>query len=174
VDQAAVLVVVASQVAVDLLVEEAQVVVGKILKIYHHYQQRKLVQAIQEAEKGTTGEIKIHLSSLKHEEDRLFQNCQLKFFELQMQNTQERNAVLIYVNPYLKQLALYGDVGIHQKLSQSYWEQLIQIMIQQIQSESLYPGLIEGIRRLGLELKQLYPASDSTPNPNEISNNISE
>jgi uncharacterized membrane protein len=55
----------------------------------------EVVQAIVTAEKNTSGEIRVHIE--EHSDKLPLERAQEVFFELQMNETQERNGVLFYV-----------------------------------------------------------------------------
>ena len=74
-----------------------------------------LVQAIQSAEKTTSGEIRVYLESHLNKKEAL-ERAQHIFIKNKMHETKQRNGVLLYVALEDKKLAIYGDQGIHEKV----------------------------------------------------------
>ena len=128
----------------------------------------KLSQAIGEAENLSTGEIKIHIDSQvgQNHAEKTWQ----MFNELGMQNTQARNGVLFYINFNDKYLCILGDEGIHQKVTQSFWDKVHDEITQKFSQQKFLQGLLEALEKTGLELKKHFPISGHNPNelPNEI------
>ena len=81
-----------------------------------------IVQAIRDAERQTSGEVRVFVESKCRFIDPLDRALEI-FAELKMQNTEQRNAVIVYVAIKDRQLAVYGDTGIHQKTGNEYWKQ---------------------------------------------------
>ena len=75
----------------------------------------QIVDAIRLAEKETSGEIRIFVESKNSFVDPIDRAKEV-FFQLKMQHTEHRNAVLLYIAMDHKELALFADEGIYQKL----------------------------------------------------------
>ena len=69
-----------------------------------------VVEAINEAEKNTSGEIRIHIEN--HSEKPPLERAKEVFFELKMNETQARNGVLFYIGVADHSFAILGDEGI--------------------------------------------------------------
>src|SRR5258705_9474175 len=90
-------------------------------KVFFTSEQREhIVEAIQSAERRTSGEIRVFVESRCSYIDALDRAVEI-FQSLKMYETAERNAVLIYVALKDRQLAVFGDAGIHQKVGDEYW-----------------------------------------------------
>lgn len=46
------------------------------------------------------------------------------FEEFDMTRTQDRNAILVYLNRKTRKFAIVADEGIHRKVGQKYWDEL--------------------------------------------------
>lgn len=127
-----------------------------------------LVEAIQSAENHSTGEIRIHIDS-NTETDNAKKAWEV-FKTLGMDKTAERNAVLFHVNFEQHYLTILGDEGIHQKVHQSFWDQLHDKTTSAFAKENYYLGLKNAVRETGLELKKYFPVTGQNHNelPNEI------
>lgn len=81
-----------------------------------------LVEAIQQAEDHSTGEIRVHID--QNSDDNNAKIAFDVFKSLGMDKTKERNAVLFHVNFEQKYLTIIGDKGIHEKVHQKFWNDL--------------------------------------------------
>lgn len=127
-----------------------------------------LVEAIQSAEEHSTGEIRVHIDS--NTENKSAQTAFDVFKELCMNKTTDRNGVLFHVNFEQKYLTIIGDIGIHDKVHQSYWDHLHDYITAEFSKGNYYKALKSGILETGLELKKYFPVQGK--NPNQLSNEI--
>lgn len=134
-------------------------------------QKVKIAQAISEAENGTTGEIRVHLSYAKNEGE-ILQMARAKFKELGMEQAKHRNGVLLYVNPRLKSFALFGDEAIHTQVQQAFWDELSKAVTSKIRERNIAHGIIHAVQEIGTSLKQYFP-SEGVPE-NQLSNEVTE
>lgn len=137
-------------------------------KFLTHQQINSLVEAIQSAEEHSTGEIRVHIDS--NTEDQNAKTAFEVFRELCMNKTADRNAVLFHVNFEKKYLAIIGDIGIHDKVHQSYWDHLHDYITAEFAKGNYYKALKSAILETGIELKKYFPVQGENPNqlPNEI------
>ncbi|WP_419868802.1 TPM domain-containing protein [Chryseobacterium sp. CT-SW4] len=131
-------------------------------------QMASLVEAIQSAEEHSTGEIRVHIDSTT--EDHNAKIAFEIFKELCMSKTRDRNAVLFHVNFERKYLTIIGDVGIHERVHQSYWDELHDYITSEFAKGNYYLALKSAILKTGLELKKYFPVTGENNNelPNEI------
>ena len=134
-------------------------------------EKNQIIKAIEAAELKTSGEIRVHISYSRKEESPLNQ-AQIKFNQLEMHKTKDRNGVLLYINPKVKKFALYGDQGIHEKLGQEYWNSLKDTLKLKIREKDLTTGIIHAIEELGIQLKKHFPFSKN--DQNELINELTE
>jgi len=132
-------------------------------------EEQEIVHAIVEAEKNTSGEIRVHIE--EHTEKSPLERAQEVFFELKMDETQDRNGVLFYVCVSDKKFAILGDKGINEAVESDFWDCTKDTVIANFKEGNFKKGLVEGILRAGERLKKYFPyQSDDT---NELSNEIS-
>jgi uncharacterized membrane protein len=131
--------------------------------------EQEIVSAIGIAEKNTSGEIRVHIE--KETSIAPLDRAMEVFRNLNMENTQERNGVIIYVAIKSKQFAIYGDKGINEKVGHDFWDCTKDVMANQFKNGNFKQGLIEGILRAGEQLKTHFPYQDN--DTNELSNEIS-
>ena len=85
-------------------------------------QKTAMVAAIRQAEKDTSGEIRIHFEN--HCRKNVLDRAAQVFADLKMHKTALRNGVLIYVALEDKQLAILGDAGINAKVPDHFWDDI--------------------------------------------------
>lgn len=127
-----------------------------------------LVEAIQSAEEHSTGEIRVHIDS--NTEDHNAEIAFEVFKKLCMNKTAERNAVLFHINFEQKYLTIIGDIGIHDKVHQAYWDHLHDYITSEFAKGNYYKALKSAILETGIELKKYFPVKGE--NHNELSNEI--
>ncbi len=133
-------------------------------------EEAEVVEAIRNAEKNTSGEIRIHLE--KRTDIAPIERAMAVFHELKMDETQLRNGVIIYVAVKSKQFAIYGDKGINDKVSKDFWNSTKDIMVGHFKNGSNKLALVEGINSTGEQLKKHFPFYDN--DIDELSNEISK
>ena len=144
---------------------EVQVAAGKT--------ESAILKAIQWAEKGTTGEIRVHITRRWWEPDAL-KRAQKLFESYGMYRTAERNGVLLYVNLRKKKFAVIGDTGIQAKIGQSYWDDLAKSLREDLLSTHYENAIAFAVRTLGVTLKMHFPVESGAENPNELPDLVTE
>jgi uncharacterized membrane protein len=132
--------------------------------------EQEIVLAIVEAEKNTSGEVRVHIE--KHSNKTPRERAQEVFFELKMEATKDRNGVLFYVCVDDKKFAIIGDEGIDKVVESDFWDCTKDIVLANFKQANFKKGLVEGILRAGERLKQYFPYQSD--DQNELSNEISK
>ncbi len=133
-------------------------------------EEAEIVAAIRLAEKNTSGEIRVHIE--KETSIAPMQRAVEVFHELEMDTTQLRNGVIIYVAVKSRQFAIYGDKGINEKVADDFWNCTKDIMLDHFVNGRNKQALVDGIHNAGEQLKKYFPfESDDT---DELSNEISK
>jgi uncharacterized membrane protein len=130
----------------------------------------KIKAAIEQAELNTSGEIRVHLENHCKEANVLDRAAQV-FADLEMQKTEARNGVLIYMAVIDHQFAILGDAGINAKVEDDFWDITKDKMLAQFKSGDLTQGIIEGVLCAGERLKEFFPYQSD--DQNELSDDIS-
>ncbi len=133
-------------------------------------QQRKQIEdAIREAEKNTSGEIRVHLES--HCKEDVLDRSAYLFKKLEMHKTEQRNGVLFYLAVVDHKFAVIGDAGINSKVYGDFWKEINEIMTTCFKQGEFVGGLSKGILRCGEQLKTYFPYQKDDVNelPDEIS-----
>jgi uncharacterized membrane protein len=130
----------------------------------------QIVEAIRIAEKETSGEIRIYVESKNPFVDAIDRAAEI-FFKLKMENTDHRNAVLLYIAMDHHELALFADEGIYQKAGAQYWDNAVKNMISQFTKHNISNGIEQCVLQIGATLKEKFPyipTEDKNELPDEI------
>ena len=130
----------------------------------------QIIEAVRNAEKRTSGEVRVFVESRCSYMDAIDRAKEI-FSELKMNETADRNAVLVYVALEDKQLAVFGDEGIHSKLGNEYWNAEVRKMISKFNKENYAEGIKEVVKDIGEALTQLFPYNNDT-DKNELPDDI--
>ncbi|MCP4977486.1 MAG: TPM domain-containing protein [Maribacter sp.] len=133
-------------------------------------EEQEIVQAILEAEKNTSGEIRVHIEA--HTRNDHLNRAKEVFHLLKMDNTKEENGVLIYVAVNDKKFCIYGDGGINKVVPENFWDSTRDAIESHFKNGKFKQGLIDGILKAGKELETHFPWNHG--NANELSNEISK
>lgn len=133
-------------------------------------EEQEIVQAIVEAEKNTSGEVRVHIE--KQSNITPLERAQEVFFELKMEATKDRNGVLFYVSVTDKKFAIIGDKGINDLVATDFWNATKEIVLNHFKQGAFKQGLVEGILSAGNQLKAYFPYQSD--DENELSNEISK
>ena len=133
-------------------------------------EEKAVITAIQQAEKNTSGEIRVHIEN--HAEKPPLERAQEVFLALGMHATTARNGVLFYVGVADKAFAILGDEGIDKVVENDFWDCTKDTAIGHFKEGRFADGLVAGILRAGERLKEYFPyASDDK---NELPDTISK
>ena len=133
-------------------------------------EEQEIINAILEAEKNTTGEIRVHLESKTTLTHRI--RAMHLFHQLKMDNTMERNGVLIYIAVHDHKFVILGDKGINEVVPEDFWFNTRDIIQEHFKHGRFKQGIVEGIIQAGHELKVHFPWHEG--DTNELSDEISK
>ncbi|HAD11598.1 MAG TPA: hypothetical protein DCF33_04075 [Saprospirales bacterium] len=133
-------------------------------------EEAQIIAAIRQAERGTSGEIRLYVEDFCMKEHPVEQAAEL-FQLFGMYQTRERNAVLIYLAQLSHHFAIWGDVGIHERVGFQFWEEEKKILKAHFQQDKAAEGLCEAIRLIGDRMRTYFPADDDH-NENELPDEI--
>ncbi len=133
-------------------------------------EEQEIVAAILEAEKNTSGEIRVHIEATAKIDH--FSRAQQVFHFLKMDNTKEENGVLLYVAVTDKKFVIYGDRGIDRVVPKGFWETTKETIASHFKTGSFKDGIIAGVLKAGKELEAHFPWNHN--DTNELSDAISK
>ena len=138
-------------------------------RILNNEEDRRVVEAIKQAELNTSGEIKVHIEN--HCRGKVEDRSLFIFNHLKMNETKQRNGVLIYLAVRDHMFAILGDEGINKVVEADFWNDIRDLMAAAFKEGRFAEGLEQGIQRCGEKLKAFFPyQSDDV---NEIPDDIS-
>jgi uncharacterized membrane protein len=129
----------------------------------------KLQHAIAEAERRTSGEIRVSVARFFWGD--ISKVAWRAFGRLGMAETAQRNGVLFFVVPVRRRFVVLGDQGIHEKVGPEFWEKVASAVSDKFRSGDFNGGLIEGIETVGRELAAHFPY-DAETDRNELPDDV--
>jgi len=133
-------------------------------------EKQNIVDAVRNAEQRTSGEVRVFVESHCRYVNAIDRAVEI-FENLQMQNTERRNATLVYVAIKDRQLAVFGDEGIHQKVGNEYWANEVMKMINAFNRDNIAEGIRQCVLNIGEALALHFPYDRNT-DKNELPDDI--
>ncbi len=132
-------------------------------------QKKEVVAAIMEAEKATSGEIRVHIETSCNGDPKI--QALRTFHKLKMARTAARNGVLVYVACDSRRFAVIGDKGINAVVPAGFWKDVVAAMGEFFKKEEYTQGLVKGVIIIGEKLKAFFPYQSDDVNelPDDIS-----
>jgi uncharacterized membrane protein len=131
--------------------------------------QLRIENAIVEAEKQTSGEIRLHIQS--QTKGNVMDAAVDAFYRLEMNNTALRNGVLFYLSINDHQFAVIGDSGINKLVPSDFWDSIYQGIVSYFKQGLYADGLVWAISQAGIQLSSFFPLEKG--DTNELCNDIS-
>jgi uncharacterized membrane protein len=125
----------------------------------------RIVSAIAEAEKKTSGQIRVLVSHREVEDP--VAAAGKEFHRLGLHRTPQRNAVLIFVAPRSQRFAVIGDQAVHEKCGDAFWTDLTTAMSGHFKQGNFTEGLLHGIARAGELLAAHFPRDPTQGRPGD-------
>jgi len=128
----------------------------------------RIISAIKEAERQTSGEIRLFIEAKSKAE--ILDRAAFIFQKLGIHNTKSRNGVLIYIAHDDRQFAIIGDAGINNVVEDNFWDAVKEEMKQHFVKGNFAEGIAKGIHLAGEALKKYFPyeSDDKNELPDEI------
>lgn len=138
-------------------------------RLLNREEDQRVVDAIRQAERNTSGEIKVHIDNRCRGD--VEERSLVVFDKLKLNETKQRNGVLIYLAIKDRKLAIVGDEGINRVVEDGFWNDVKDLMLSCFKEGQFVEGLEQGIHRCGEKLKTYFPYQ--TDDTNEIPDDIS-
>lgn len=135
-----------------------------------HDEMQQVVQAIRASEQKTSGEIRVYIESHCRFVDPMDRAAEI-FFGLRMDQTEDRNGVLVYIAMKDRQLAILGDEGIHKQVGKEFWEKEVGQMLSEFYADHYATGIAKVVTEIGEALHQHFPFDGKT-DKNELPDDI--
>lgn len=137
--------------------------------LFSEQERQQIIEAIKQAERRTSGEIRLHLEDTCSED--VLDHTAFLFEKLNMHKTKHRNGVLFYVSVKDHQFAILGDRGINEKVPTDFWDSVKTAVLHEFVLGNYLKGLIDGIDMAGDKLRRFFPIERD--DKNELSDEIS-
>src|SRR3954471_3625018 len=134
------------------------------MPLFNDEEQLLIKQAVQAAEKNTSGEIRVCVEKTCSED--VLDRAAKYFTKLDMQKTKLRNGVLIYLATEDRKFAIIGDGGINKVVPADFWDQTKLDMLEHFKQGNMVEGVITGVNKAGEQLKAYFPYQ--TDDTNEL------
>ena len=133
-------------------------------------QEKEIVEAIIQAEKQTSGEIRVHIEKTSNGD--VDERAHNVFHLLKMDETELQNGVLIYVAVEDRSFVICGDKGIDKVVPENFWNKTKEVIENQFKNGDFKNGIMEGVLMAGEQLKHFFPFTNN--DRNELDNEISK
>ena len=133
-------------------------------------EKEKILAAISEAERNTSGEVRVYIESRCSYVDPIDRAIEI-FYNLKMNATELHNAVLVYVAMKDRQLAIFADEGIYKKAGAAFWKEEVSKMLSQFNKENYADGIATVVKEIGESLHSNFPYNAAT-DKNELPDDI--
>jgi len=132
-------------------------------------QQAQILASVKEAEKDTSGEIRVHIETSFTGD--VLDRAAWVFKKLDMHKTNDRNGVLFYLAVNDRKFAIIGDAGINANVPEGFWNDISGLLVKNFKEGKFTEGLSEGILLAGKQLQAHFPYKKD--DVNELSDEIS-
>lgn len=131
--------------------------------------EKEVVQAIGEAEKGNRGEVRVHIEARCPGGDPLLRAAEL-FREQGMERTAEGTGVLLYVAKRDRLAAVYAGPGIHGAAEKEFWQETVNAVAEGFSAGEPARGIVLALDKIGSLLRATVPGDDRSGNelPDEV------
>lgn len=143
---------------------------GRNKEFFSDPEKEQIVESIREEERRTSGEIRVFVESKCKYVDPVDRAREV-FYSLEMEQTEFRNGVLIYIAFKDRQLAIFGDDGIYTALGAGYWDAEVAKMLREFNAQHFAEGIVTIIRDIGKALHEKFPYDRGT-DKNELPDDI--
>lgn len=139
------------------------------ITFFNESEKLQIESAIKEAEKLTSGEIRVHIEESCS--GNVLDRAAGVFANLNMHRTKLRNGVLFYLAMRDHKFAVLGDSGINALVPGDFWDDIKIKMQIKFRQGRYSDGLAEGIKLAGVQLQKHFPLEAG--DENELSDKIS-
>ncbi len=137
-------------------------------------ERKKIADTIAQVERKTNGEIRVSIRKRRAWSERkltLHRYALKNFFELGMEKTRHKTGVLLFISMSERAFQIIADEGIHNKVSDRYWDDLAAAMSAHFKEKRFCEGICELVNEIGKKLEEEFPRSAN--DPHELSNDVS-
>ncbi|MBN2215568.1 MAG: TPM domain-containing protein [Bacteroidales bacterium] len=138
-------------------------------EFFNEEEKTKIIRAVREAERNTSGEIRVHIET-KCIGD-VLDRAAYVFGKLGMHKTRLRNGLLFYMVIDDRKFAILGDAGINKVVPEDLWDDIKNLVLDYFKIGEFAEGITKGILLAGEKIKQYFPYRQGDLNelPDDIS-----
>ena len=138
------------------------------MKLFNKEEESTVVEAIRWVERRSSGEVRVFIEEFCA--DSPLERAALLFQKNGMDKTKHRNGVLIYLAWGTREMAIWGDAGIHEKVGSDFWALERDVMKEHFRQKRFAEGLCKVVHQVGDQLERHFPheADDVNELPDEI------
>lgn len=144
-----------------------------IHKILSEVELEKISEEIKRQELRTSGELKVSIKKGRNffEKKKTIRELAIReFHRLGMTNTRERSGILFFLLLKDREFYILPDVGISEKLPQSFWDELAKETEKSFREKEFFAGIIKVLRKCGDVLAEHFPRKQD--DIDELSNKV--
>lgn len=131
---------------------------------------QRIVESIRQAEMQTSGEVRVYIEGKNPYVSPMDRAMEI-FDSLEMEKTEHRNGVLLYIAFKHHEVALIADEGIYQKTGPTFWNDEVEKMLMNFKENHLPEGIIGCVKHVGDALHEAFPYIP-TEDKNELPDDI--
>jgi uncharacterized membrane protein len=138
------------------------------MALFNEEEQHRIRAAIQDAEKHTSGQIRVCIEKTCSEN--VLDRAAKYFYKLNMDQTRHRNGVLVYLATVDRKFAIIGDAGINKVVPPDFWDSTREDMLEHFRLGNLVEGIVTGLAIAGEQLQKYFPhgKDDTNELPDDI------
>ncbi len=122
-----------------------------------------IVDAIRRAERGSRGEVRVHLER-RCPLDEPMGRARSLFGELGMGSTREATGVLLYVSLRPRAACVYAGEGVHGAAEPGFWQEVADRVARGFAEGRAAEGLVRAVDAIGALLRRAAPGDDRAGN----------
>lgn len=111
--------------------------------------------AIRLAESRSSGEVRVFVTNRRIEDP--VAEAWKTFVTLQMHQTRQRNAALVFIAPNSRKFAIVGDEGLHQHCKEGFWNHLADNLASGFRKGDYTGEIVRVIEEIGKVLAHRFP-----------------
>ncbi len=144
------------------------------MKIFEKFLTKKemaqITAAVGEAEKTTTGEIRVVVAKNSRKFKTVYDHAVAAFHQYGLANTKDKTGVLIFLSIKERKIQILADTGINEKVQQTVWDFMVQQLSTNIREGNTCNAICEVVDHVGELLTLHFPmqSNDTNELPNDV------
>jgi hypothetical protein len=133
-------------------------------------ERRAIVDAVADAERGSSGEVRVHIEPRCPSGDAL-DRARALFQSLGMHRTRRGTGVLLYIATEDHRAAIFAGPGLYEASEASFWQAITQRVAAGFKNRRPADGIVAALQMIGERLREHAAGEDVSGNelPNELS-----